>query len=959
MKIHYLEEQLKKAGPGYNQAALKENTELKVARITMQQEISRYKKSLHQAERDLEAYRLQLQELREKAKRRQADEAIQREMEYMREEIATREAQVNNLQEELRNVKDKDSDEVERLRDEIVDLETTLREKERIIDAKDEEIETLKEDEGQDSNAVTELEAELERARQQLEEFQDDLEKAKADAHEANRNREQAIEQKDKAEENLRELQDEMANKSFSTKGLSRQLEERAEDLEKELTQLRDEYNDLKEDYAAKERREEMLEGQLEEVQQERAAELDTLRDKADSAEQYLAERDEALGRLKEVLDELDRKTDEKELLQTRHHALTDESASLQRELANAQSTIRRLEQEIDDEKQRGMDNNHDLRTQHREEIQRLSEEIMSLHQEIEDKEGQFALDQDRWESAKRTLQSQKDRAEEQAAGFKRTIEKLQDVELTVSGRAAKLQDVIDSEKDRHLQEEAVLSRQIKELTDDITSKRQIISEQRSEILTIREELRVSRREEEILKEKVQALEDEIAILRASLQEEKEYSKAKTLQGVSGQDGQLQKVMTERQNLRDQLASANVELHNLRTSTAEAEAERDLLQNELNQIQSKSNGSNDFDHEKVELRKAKLRLENELQRLKDEKTSLAAARKSIEDALNAEIERSTAEENRLSSELVQLQDKLRATSTARDRELTVAKSQVRQLERRISELEAMAEHQEPVNVEGSSVAADIPLLRQNLDDARKREKTLLEREGEHKKSIRELRNRISELEEGLHEAQMQKLNIPSPPRSSSDGLHEDLRTMRNRLKEAHKIVMELKTKNRELERTALKAEDRKDLHELLKSSTLEAESLALKLSEKELQVNDLKASIRRIREERSMAIKKSDKASQEREALQERIDSLMEDVNAKTNRKNRHEKEIRGLGKEIVWLRTRLRREEKFRRDLAWSKGLMELGERVRAAWYVIKSFLHAKQITNMSLLSATRRIFA
>ena len=167
--------------------------------------------------------------------------------------------------------------------------------------------------------------------------------------------------------------------------------------------------------------------------------------------------------------------------------------------------------------------------------------------------------------------------------------------------------------------------------------------------------------------------------------------------------------------------------------------------------------------------------------------------------------------------------------------------------------------------------------------------------------------------------------------------------MRNRLKEAHKIVMELKTKNRELERTALKAEDRKDLHELLKTSTLEAESLALQLSEKELQINDLKTSIRRIREERSLAIKKSDKASQECEALQERIDSLMEDVNAKANRKTRHDKEIRGLGKEIIWLRIRLRREEKFRRDLAWSKGLMELGERVRAAWYVIKSPLQAK----------------
>jgi chromosome segregation ATPase len=939
IKIHYLQEQLEKAGPGYNQAALKENTELKVARVTMQHEISRYKKNLHHAERDLEAYRLQLQELREKAKRRQADEAIQREMDYMREEIATRESQVNSLQEELRNAKENDSEEVERLRDEIEDLEATVREKERIIDEKDGAIESLKEDEDKDGNAVAALEAELERAKRQLEEFQDDLEKAKTDVNEANRNRDYALEEREKAEENLKELQDEMANKSFYTKGLNRQIEEKAEDLEKELDQIRQEHADLKEDFAAKERREEILEGQLEELQHERGSELNTLRNEVENAqrqsEQYLSERDEALTRLKQVLDDLDRKTDEKELLQTRQHALTDESAGLQRELANAQSTIRHLEQEVEDEKQRGLDSNHSLRMQHKEEIERLGEEIVSLHQEIEDKEGRFALDQDRWESVKRTLQSQKERVEEQAAGYKRTIEKLQDVELTVSGREAKLQEVIDSEKERHLQEEAVLNRQIKELGEDIASKRQVVSGQRSEMLTVKEGLRVARREEGVLKEKVQALEDEIAILRASLQEEKEYSKDRTLNRVPDHDKQLQKALTERQTLRDQLASANVELHNLRTSAAEAEAERDLLQNELNQVQNKTQGNSNFDHEKVELRKGKLRLENELKRLKDEKTALVEARKSIEDALNAEIERSTAEENRLSSEIVQLQDKVHGRSGVRDRELTVAKGKIQQLERRILELENMLDQQQPVNVDGSTVAADVQWLHQSLDEARKREKKLLEREVEHKKSIRELRDRISELEGALHEAQMQKLNIPSPERSSSNGLQEELRTMRTRLKEAHKIVMELKKKNRELERGAIRAEDRKDLHELLKSYTIEAESLALRLSEKEAQMSDLKASLRRIREERATALKKSDKANQECEALQEQYDMLLDDVNAKASRKNRHDKEIRGLGKEIVWLRTRLRREEKFRHDLAWSKGLMELGERVREAWYV------------------------
>lgn len=135
----------------------------------------------------------------------------------------------------------------------------------------------------------------------------------------------------------------------------------------------------------------------------------------------------------------------------------------------------------------------------------------------------------------------------------------------------------------------------------------------------------------------------------------------------------------------------------------------------------------------------------------------------------------------------------------------------------------------------------------------------------------------------------------------------------------------------------MREEDQKDLHELLKSSTLEAESLALKVSERDSRLNELKNQLRRIREERAFCIRKVETATRELEALQQRYDEALEKVSAaKTSSKTKHEKEMRGLGKEIVWLRARLHREEKFRRDLAWSKGLMELGERVRVAWLVL-----------------------
>ncbi|KAI9929224.1 hypothetical protein ASPWEDRAFT_149861 [Aspergillus wentii DTO 134E9] len=936
LKIHYLQEQIEKAGPAYNQAALKENTELKVLKLTMQRDISRYKKSLQQAERDLESYRLQFQDLREKSRRRNTDETVLREMELMREEIQTKENQVNDLREELRDVQDRQSQEVEKLRDEIEDLEASLREKDRTIEERDEEIEEIKDREGKENDAVSELEAELQRAREQMEELHESLDQAKSEAREARSIGNQAVQEKEQAEENLRELHEEMSNRSFSTKGLTRQLEERASKLDESVQELQRENDALKEELETKARNEAYLEEQYRKAQSDMGDgerrlqnDLDLARRERDQAQK---EHDRVSAQLQEALDEIQRKAEEKDLLQTRHHALTDESGSLQRDLATAQFRIRELQQSVEDEKQRALDVGHDTRTQYQNELERLQEEIESLHHEIEDKEGQFALEEDRWESAKRSLQMQKERAEDQAAGFKRTIEKLEQVEHTLSGKEFKLQEVIDSEKARHFNSEAVLGRQVKELNDDLTSKREIIDEQRSELLSVKEELRVTRREEAALREKVQALEDEIVVLQASLEEEQEYAKGRSQKGTSDQDNQLQRLIADKQKLRDQLANAHVELHDLRTSATEIETERDELQIQLDQAQNQFDDTTRFDQEKVELRKSTLRLENELKRLRDDKSSLLEAKEALETQLSSEIERATAEENRLSAEIDQLQDKLQSSSNGKGRELSLAKSKVQRLERRVQELEALREQQPLADNEHSTANADISLLRHNLDEVRKRERTLLQREAEHKSSVRSHKSRIADLERELHDTLMKKFETNSPQSSPSDKIHAELRSLRKQLSDAHKSLKELKTKNRDLERAAMREEDQKDLHELLKSSTLEAESMALKLSERDARLNELKAQVRRIREERAFCVRKAESAAQEVEALQDRYNQMVEKITSRKDDKGRHDKEILGLGKEIIWLRARLKREEKFRRDLAWSKGLMELGERVRVA---------------------------
>lgn len=938
LKIHYLQEQIEKAGPTYNQAALKENTELKVLKLTMHRDITRYKKNLQQAERDLESYRIQFHELREKAKRRQADGELQQEMDMMREEIDTKSAQVRDLQDELRGAKSKRSEEFEKLRDEIEDLEASIREKDRMIEERDDALDEFKSKDSGERDAVSGLEAELQHAREQLDELQDSLHQARSDAREAKNATDQAVADRERAEEDLRELHDEMANKSFSTKGLTRQLEERASKLDEELRELRQENSALKDELENKIRHESHLEKQYRLAQQEMEHEERRLQNEVDLAnhEWGLArkEHDKISAQLQEVVDELQRRDDEKELLQTRHHALTDESGGLQHDLSNAHATIRELQHAVDDAKQHTLDNVQTVRTQYKEEIDRLEETIDHLRHELEDKMRQNARDQDKWDSTRRTLQMQKDRAEEETAGFKRTIEKLERVEHSLSGKEHRLQEVIDSEKSRHLNSEAVLSRQIKELNEDLASKRRVIDEQRSELLSAKEELRTTKREGETLKESVQALEDEVVVLQTSLEEEQQYAKTRLQKGESGQDTNLQKSLADKQRLRDELANAHVELHDLRTSIADIEAERDELQSQLDHVQSEARDATRFDREKVELRKSTLRLENELKRLREGNPSLMEEKEAIEKQLSSEIERATIEEHRLLGEIDDLQGKLRVVSSGRDRELSSAKGKVQRLERRISELESLLEQQPLAENDPSTANADLSLLRHNLDEARKREKSLRQRESDQKASVRTHKSRIAELEKELHEAMMKRYETQSPQSSPSNKMLEELRHLRKQLADAHRALKELKSKNRELERAAMREEDQRELHDMLKSSTIEAETLALNVSERDTRINELRAQMRRIREERSSFLKKAEAANKELEALQDRYNNALEKFSPKTD-KSRHEKEMLGLGKEIIWLRARLKREEKFRRDLAWSKGLMELGEQVRVAWFV------------------------
>lgn len=588
LKIHFLEEALRKAGPGFSEAALKENTELKVDKVTMQRELQRYKKHLTSAEKDLETYRQQLAEMQELARKKQGSHENTGELNRLRHDLEEKDADIEDLQQQLQS--DRQAlDRVERLQDEIGDLEADLREKERAISERDDELDSLKakvrraDDQSHDEldklrDEIDDLQADIREKDRLIGEREDNLEdlhsrvqqaedkaknaqirmieleeKAQASGKlqearetmqdlEANvrdlerqvedmkDKLEEAVAEKERAEADLEELHEDMANKSVVTKGLPRQMEEKVLRLQDEIDSARHDYDSLEQQFTGKQREIDDLRLKLKESRQER-----------DSAED---QRRSLATRLEEVQADLNSRADEKNLLQSRQDSLTAESASLQRDITRLQKTVSDLHGELERERQHAVDVEREIRIQHRAEIDRLNAEISDLQAEVREKENLYDNDSEKWETERHNLESERDRAEERVLGLQKTIEKLRAAEGSLNNKESKLQEALQSETERHHNEEAVLSRQIDDLQEDLSSRQQILEDIRSELSAVRDELRQSQLDKQAEAEKVVSLEDEVEVLQAALDEESERS-ARELEALAKECDDLRRELRE------------------------------------------------------------------------------------------------------------------------------------------------------------------------------------------------------------------------------------------------------------------------------------------------------------------------------------------------------------------------------------------------------------------------------
>lgn len=953
LKIHFLEEALRKAGPGFSEAALKENTELKVDKVTMQRELHRYKKHLTTTEKDLESYRQQMVEFQEKAKRKYADGNLRAEMDKLRQTLEDREADIDHLQRQLEQSQ-KDTGNLEKLQDDVVDLEADLREKDRQVNEREDELEELKEkmeelkdklDEADERDKKTQRQIvgleekaqhseELEDAKDTIQDLEHNIRRLEEQAEQMKEKMEDALAQKERAEGDLEELQEEMSNKSVVTKGLSRQIEEK-------ISRLQDELDQSSQEYAT-------LEKELAETNQENETLKSTVKDLRKEKEGFDREGRSIASRAEELEADLLARTDEKNLLQSRHEALTSESTTLQKEVTKLQRDVEDLEQSLAEEREHALEIERDIRGQYRSEIDRLNDEISDLQAEVREKDNLYDNDSEKWETEKHNLESERDRAEEKAAGLQRTIERLREAEGTLSNKESKLEEAIQSEAERHRSEEGVLTRQIDDLQDALETRQNLLTTLRNELSTVRDELRQAQIDFQTQSDRIAALEDEVEVLQTTLDEQQgsghqelESSKReisnlkeqlKTLRQradlaqsansasernaqqstesvtrmkwqLSDATTQLEKVTKEKQTLQDQLASINLELHSTRSSLAEAKAERDELDSELRRGKLYDNETLRVDQERLDLRTAKLKLDNEVRRLKDENKALIDQRETVEKTLEEEIEKAAEEEERLGQEILHLQTKLRQSSSAETHDLAGARRTIRDLERRVSDYENQLNTvQLPTNVEGNS---ELSLIRKDLSAARQKELDFVQRESGHRDIVKGLKRQIADLERQVHETEVSRL-IASPTSVRSDsGRKTEIVELRHQLSVAQQSAQDIRSKSREAERNASQAAQ--DLQRQL--NELEDQKIVLEEILEDARQQSEEIAVQHERAMRRMMMK-LEKAERERNAAAA--------ANSDTSKQDRH---LRKSHAEIENLEHDIRAQQELIDSLSASEG--------------------------------------
>lgn len=909
LKIHFLEEALRKTGTAFQQATLKENVELKTDKLTLEQELKRQRKRLQDAAHELEEYRAKYEEyLRWVQKRRESRgdedgevEKLQRLAEESQKIADERERELDEVRRQLdeaeRVQEARVDQEAERLRDDIQDLEAEIREKDRQIEERDERLEALQE---KLQEARRGDEEEVRNLREDVEELENEL-----------REKDEEIDGKNTKIAELEERINSAYDREKSTKKLRGDVAE----LEARVREKEEALDESGEQIRALEKRLQTAESGQAKQRREQEQEIQALQQKLQSLEAVhaaaLRQRDDELRNVQRELTDKDGEiTALQERLQTARGSWD----------ADARETDARLQ-----EKDRVIQEREARLREKSRVVEERDDELADLQKRLRAAEAQHE-EQSRAQSQQIRAQGEqiRDLQEKMLAATAAAQAKLQEKDGLIQAREAEmkmLQSRIDAMQSGEKSEVRQKMERIRELETALKQQEQVAKEQLQQNTSLQARLGAM----ETPSKKDGLLAQQAEQLRVLQQRVHQIEREK--------DGELDELDRQLQELETQNAALHATINDLRQRSETAEREHSLLGHREEEVRRQQSQVDALEAEVEQLRSA---LQNAVEQRQSDVRHLESEidiLRATEKTKMEETERRLMREHEAARQ--DLQDEILVLEAGLD-EVEAQKSA---LESRVRELEASKEQSTPVRERDG--------LRQKLHALE------AERDG--------LRNRIEELERDLLAAKTSTRDAEARSarlQSRVEMLEADLadeRTMAGermdlhaRLKRASIEAEELRiqlsaAEAREAERKGSSsghARREAELRAHLREAKVELERVQIDLAEKDARMQALVRSERELRarvhdaddaggarlaeaEARIRELKRQVQVSARREAELRRELQQQQQPPKKVDEEataKRHAGELRGLAKQIQCLRARCAREEVFRRDLIHTK---------------------------------------
>ncbi|KAK3079387.1 hypothetical protein LTS18_004985 [Coniosporium uncinatum] len=306
-----------------------------------------------------------------------------------------------------------------------------------------------------------------------------------------------------------------------------------------------------------------------------------------------------------------------------------------------------------------------------------------------------------------------------------------------------------------------------------------------------------------------------------------------------------------------------------------------------------------------EAEKAKDRLQNKITQLEKEIKGSYDLQAKIE-PLEKVLRTANREKSNLQSRIHLLEQEIRVA----DQDRESLQSKIKRLQEDLNTAQQAAEVNSHTPKAQKDLAAKLTSARSDLDAL-------------HTK-LSEKALQISELQSKLQRAAREKETTLSTSRNESSLLRLQLTE-----KESELESLSLQLKQNMADKTRQHEKELSELQSLLKSTTLEVEDLQLRLSSRDTQIAQLEnltlQSRQALSQDKERRLRQQQADEQTQQLLLTKKQEASELKLQLEEREKRHTGEIKGLARQIQWLRAKLGREEGFRDNLAWGKRFMML----------------------------------